>query len=74
MSVCVAYHYCGLCYGAVGFQELLRGLRFLVAAGLLGWVVWLFVEHQRLHDRGCLSESAWTTKNDEISDRELKVE
>ena len=52
----------------------LRGLRFLVAAGLLGWTVWLFVEHQYLHDRGCLTESAWTTQNDEIYDRELKVE
>ena len=54
--------------------NLLRGLRFLIAAGLLGWVLWLFVEHQRLHDRGCLTESAWTTQNDEIYDRELKVE
>jgi hypothetical protein len=54
--------------------NLLRGLRILVATGLLGWILWLFVEHQRLHDRGCLTESAWTTQNDEIYDRELKVE
>ena len=46
----------------------------MVAAGLLGWILWLFVEHQRLHDRGCLTESAWTTQNDEIYDRELKVQ
>ena len=55
-------------------QGFLRGLRFLVATGLLGWTFWLFVEHLRLHDRGCLTESAWTTQNDEIYDRELKVE
>ena len=55
-------------------QGLLRGLRLLVATGLLGWTFWLFVEHQRLHDRDCLTESAWTTQNDEIYDRELKVE
>ena len=55
-------------------SNLLRGLRFLVAAGLLGWILWLFVEHQRLHDRGCLTESAWTNQNDEIYDRELKVQ
>ena len=55
-------------------QGFLRGLRFLVATGLLCWTFWLFVEHQRLHDRGCLTESAWTTQNDEIYDRELKVE
>ena len=54
--------------------NLLRGLRILVATGLLGWILWLFVEHQRLHGRGCLTESAWTTQNDEIYDRELKVE
>ena len=54
--------------------NLLRGLRFFIAAGLLGWILWLFVEHQRLHDRGCLTESAWTTQNDEIYDRELKVQ
>ena len=54
--------------------NLLRGLRFLIAAGLLGWILWLFVEHQRLHDRGCLTESAWTTQNDEFYDRELKVQ
>ncbi|QNI61302.1 putative conserved membrane protein [Synechococcus sp. TAK9802] len=58
----------------MSLQGFLRGLRFLVAAGLLGWTVWLFVEHQDLHDRGCLTESAWTTQNDEIYDRELKVE
>ena len=58
----------------MALQGLLRGLRFLVATGLLGWSFWLFVEHQRLHDRGCLTESAWTTQNDEIYDRELKVE
>ena len=52
----------------------LGGLRFSVAISLLGWTIWLFVEHQRLHDRGCLTESAWTTQNDEIYDRELKVE
>ena len=46
----------------------------MVAAGLLGWILWLFVEHQRLHDRGCLTESAWTTQNDESYDRELKVQ
>lgn len=54
--------------------NLFRGLRFLVAAGLLGWILWLFVEHHRLHDRGCLTESAWTTQNDESYDRELKVQ
>ena len=58
----------------MALQGLLRVLRFLVATGLLGWTFWLFVEHQRLHDRGCLTESAWTTQNDEIYDRELKVE
>ena len=52
----------------------LGGLRFSIAISLLGWTIWLFVEHQRLHDRGCLTESAWTTQNDEIYDRELKVE
>ena len=46
----------------------------MVAAGLLGWILWLFVEHHRLHDRGCLTESAWTTQNDESYDRELKVQ
>ena len=51
----------------------LGGLRFSIAISLLGWTIWLFVEHQRLHDRGCLTESAWTTQNDEIYDRELKV-
>ena len=56
------------------FQGLLRGLGFLAATCLLGWTFWLFVEHQRLHGRGCLTESAWTTQNDEIYDRELKVE
>ena len=58
----------------MSLKVLLGGLRFLIAIGLLGWVLWLFVEHQRLHDRGCLTESAWTTQNDEIYDRELKVE
>ena len=58
----------------MALQGLLRGLRFLVATGLLGWAFLLFVEHQRLHDRGCLTESAWTNQNDEIYDRELKVE
>ena len=46
----------------------------MVAAGLLGSILWLFVEHQRRHDRGCLTESAWTTQNDESYDRELKVQ
>ena len=55
-------------------KSLLDGLRFSIAISLLGWTIWLFVEHQRLHDRGCLTESAWTTQNDEIYDRELKVE
>lgn len=55
-------------------KSLLGGLRFSIAISLLGWTIWLFVEHQRLHDRGCLTESAWTTQNDEIYDRELKVE
>ena len=58
----------------MSLQSLLRGLRFLVATGLLGWFVWLFVEHQHLHGQGCLTESAWTTQNDETYDRELKVE
>ena len=58
----------------MSLKVLLGGLRFLIAIGLLVWVLWLFVEHQRLHDRGCLTESAWTTQNDEIYDRELKVE
>ena len=58
----------------MSLKILLGGLRFLIAIGLLVWVLWLFVEHQRLHDRGCLTESAWTTQNDEIYDRELKVE
>ena len=55
-------------------KAFLGGLRFSIAISLLGWTMWLFVEHQRLHDRGCLTESAWTTQNDEIYDRELKVE
>ena len=55
-------------------KAFLGGLRFSIAISLLGWMIWLFVEHQRLHDRGCLTESAWTTQNDEIYDRELKVE
>ena len=55
-------------------KAFLSGLRFSIAISLLGWTIWLFVEHQRLHDRGCLTESAWTTENDEIYDRELKVE
>ena len=55
-------------------KSLLGGLRFSIAISLLGWTIWLFVEHQRLHGRGCLTESAWTTQNDEIYDRELKVE
>ena len=54
-------------------KAFLSGLRFSIAISLLGWTIWLFVEHQRLHDRGCLTESAWTTQNDEIYDRELKV-
>ena len=55
-------------------KAFMSGLRFSIAISLLGWTIWLFVEHQRLHDRGCLTESAWTTQNDEIYDRELKVE
>ena len=55
-------------------KAFLGGLRFSIAISLLGWTIWLFVEHQRLHDRGCLTDSAWTTQNDEIYDRELKVE
>ena len=55
-------------------KAFLSGLRFSIAISLLGWTIWLFDEHQRLHDRGCLTESAWTTQNDEIYDRELKVE
>ena len=55
-------------------KAFLSGLRFSIAISLLGWTIWLFVEHQRLHDRGCLTESAWATQNDEIYDRELKVE
>jgi len=55
-------------------KTFLGGLRFSIAISLLGWTIWLFVEHQRLHYRGCLTESAWTTQNDEIYDRELKVE
>ena len=55
-------------------KAFLSGLRFSIAISLLSWTIWLFVEHQRLHDRGCLTESAWTTQNDEIYDRELKVE
>ena len=58
----------------MSLKVLLGGLRFSIAISLLGWTIWLFVEHQRLHDRGCLTESAWTTQNDEIYDRELKVE
>lgn len=58
----------------MSLKALLGGLRFSIAISLLGWTIWLFVEHQRLHDRGCLTESAWTTQNDEIDDRELKVE
>ena len=57
----------------MSLKALLGGLRFSIAISLLGWTIWLFVEHQRLHDRGCLTESAWTTQNDEIYDRELKV-
>ena len=58
----------------MSLKALLGGLRFSIAISLLGWTIWLFVEHQRLHDRGCLTESAWTTQNDETYDRELKVE
>ena len=58
----------------MSLKALLGGLRFLIAISLLGWTIWLFVEHQRLHDRGCLTESAWTNQNDEIYDRELKVQ
>jgi hypothetical protein len=58
----------------MSLKSLLGRLRFSIAISLLGWTIWLFVEHQRLHDRGCLTESAWTTQNDEIYDRELKVE
>ena len=58
----------------MSLKALLGGLRFSIAISLLGWTIWLFVEHQRLHDRGCLTESAWTTQNDEIDDCELKVE
>ena len=58
----------------MSLKAFLGGLRFSIAISLLGWTNWLFVEHQRLHDRGCLTESAWTTQNDEIYDRELKVE
>ena len=58
----------------MSLKALLGGLRFSIAISLLGWTIWLFVEHQRLHDRGCLTESAWTTQNDQIYDRELKVE
>ena len=58
----------------MSLKSLLGGLRFSIVISLLGWTIWLFVEHQRLHDRGCLTESAWTTQNDEIYDRELKVE
>ena len=58
----------------MSLKAFLGGLRFSIAISLLGWTICLFVEHQRLHDRGCLTESAWTTQNDEIYDRELKVE
>ena len=58
----------------MSIKGFLVGLRFSIAISLLGWAIWSFVEHQRLHDRGCLTESAWTTQNDEIYDRELKVE
>ena len=57
----------------MSLKAFLGGLRFSIAISLLGWTIWLFVEHQRLHDRGCLTESAWTIQNDEIYDRELKV-
>ena len=58
----------------MSLKAFLGGLRFSIAISLLGWTIWLFVEHQRLHDRGCLTESAWTTQNHEIYDRELMVE
>ena len=58
----------------MSLKAFVGGLRFSIAISLLGWTIWLFVEHQRLHDRGCLTESAWTTQNDEIYDRELMVE
>ena len=58
----------------MSLKALLGGLRFSIAISLLGWTIGLFVEHQRLHDRGCLTESAWTNQNDEIYDRELKVQ
>ena len=58
----------------MSLKAFLGGLRFSIAISLLGWTIWLFVEHQRLHDRGCFTESAWTTQNEEIYDRELKVE
>ncbi|QNI82039.1 putative conserved membrane protein [Synechococcus sp. RS9907] len=58
----------------MSLKAFLFGLRFSIAISLLVWTVCLFVEHHRLHDRGCLTESAWTTQNDEIYDRELKVD
>ena len=58
----------------MSLKAFLGGLRFLIAITLLGWAIRLFVEHQRLHDRGCLTDSARTTQNDEIYDSELKVE
>ena len=50
----------------MSLKGLLVGLRFSIAISLLVWAICLFVEYQRLHDRGCLTESVWTTQNDEI--------
>lgn len=58
----------------MNYRLLFRFQRYLVAIGLVGWVLVLFVEHQRLHGRGCITESKWAVQNDEIYDRELEVE
>ena len=58
----------------MNYRLLFRFQRYLVAIGLVGWVLFLFVEHQHLHGRGCITESKWAVQNDEIYDRELEVE
>ena len=58
----------------MNYQKVFIALRYLIAIGLMGWVFVLFVEHQRLHDRGCVTQSKSAVQNDEIYDRELEVE
>jgi hypothetical protein len=49
-------------------------IRQFIAIGLLSWFVSIFLVHQDIHSKGCLSEAAWANQNDEYYDRELSVE